>query len=270
MSSLIAAFNQYFEIIFANTPELLEEAYRLRYKVLCIEQRLPGFEASKYSHDLEKDDYDQHSVHILVRHKPSNTYVGTARLILADPANPDKPFPIEKHTELYSTAINTAGFPRKYIAEISRLIILNRFPHHTGRRGRTYNVRQKSRNNLDIFPRFPYPTLALFVGIMRMSTDHNIKKWYAVIDPAVNRLLKIFNLHLQPIGPITEYYGIAQAHFADIKHVMNRAYTRNREVWSLLTDCGKIWPEPIEEPTETEKFYTNKIHHPNSLQGLNY
>ena len=41
MSSLIVAFHHYFEIVSANTPELLKEAFRLRYEIYCQET---GFE----------------------------------------------------------------------------------------------------------------------------------------------------------------------------------------------------------------------------------
>ncbi len=43
MSNLEAAFHRYFEILTADTPELLEAAYNLRYRVLCIHNATPGF-----------------------------------------------------------------------------------------------------------------------------------------------------------------------------------------------------------------------------------
>ena len=71
MNDVVAAFHEYFEIIDANSPELLREVFRLRYQVLCVEQRAPGFEPSNYPDGLESDQYDRHSSHILLRHRPS-------------------------------------------------------------------------------------------------------------------------------------------------------------------------------------------------------
>src|SRR5512134_3593348 len=81
-NDVVAAFNEYFEVINADSPELLRDVFHLRYQVYCIEQRAPGFEASKYPDEMESDEYDAHSSHILLRHRPSGEFVGTARLIL--------------------------------------------------------------------------------------------------------------------------------------------------------------------------------------------
>lgn len=47
-NDMLSAFDEYFEAITADTPELLEQAFRLRYVVLCTEARFPGFEAARY------------------------------------------------------------------------------------------------------------------------------------------------------------------------------------------------------------------------------
>ena len=38
-NDMLNAFDGYFEVVIANTPELLEQAFRLRYTVLCIGAR---------------------------------------------------------------------------------------------------------------------------------------------------------------------------------------------------------------------------------------
>ena len=43
MNDMVAAFNEYFEVVDAYSPELLREVFHLRYQVYCIEQRAPGF-----------------------------------------------------------------------------------------------------------------------------------------------------------------------------------------------------------------------------------
>ena len=42
--NLLAHFMKYFEILRADTPALLEEVFRLRYQVYCVEGAVPGFE----------------------------------------------------------------------------------------------------------------------------------------------------------------------------------------------------------------------------------
>ncbi|MGH8567684.1 MAG: GNAT family N-acyltransferase, partial [Gammaproteobacteria bacterium] len=94
---LLTHFRKYFEILRADTPDLLEEAFRLRYEVYCGEGCLPGFDPLDYPDGLERDiyDYEHRSVHCLLRHRSTGSNAGTVRLVLADPVQPDAPFPIE-------------------------------------------------------------------------------------------------------------------------------------------------------------------------------
>lgn len=267
MSTLITAFKHYFEVISADTPSLLEEVFRLRYHVLCVEQRLPGFEQCKYPNGLEKDDYDRHSVHILVRHRPSNSYIGTARLVLTDPLNMRKPFPIEDHSRFDSTLIDKCKISRCSIAEISRLAVLSVFPHRAGKSRRKF-----TNETLDHSPtrlRFPHPVLALVSGIVRMCAEHKIRYWYAVMDPALNRLLNIYGLDLQAIGPITQYHGLRRPYFADLNALLNRIYAEHHEAWHVLTDSGRVWPPPPEESSKLEYIHSHRAESVDTLQSFN-
>ncbi|MGH8603862.1 MAG: hypothetical protein ACREXR_14150, partial [Gammaproteobacteria bacterium] len=70
---LVTHFEQYFEILRADTPDLLEQAFRLRYQVYCQEGLLPGFDPLDYPDGLERDvyDYEHRSLHCLLRHRPT-------------------------------------------------------------------------------------------------------------------------------------------------------------------------------------------------------
>lgn len=103
-SDLLSAFNQYFELIHADTDDLRREVYRLRYQVYVLETSFehdedclcetgPGGEVVH----LEKDAFDAHSDHYLVQHRRTGVYAATARLILPDPAGVNSEYPIEQH-----------------------------------------------------------------------------------------------------------------------------------------------------------------------------
>ncbi|MDD1617696.1 MAG: hypothetical protein CG439_2784 [Methylococcaceae bacterium NSP1-2] len=61
--SIIDAFNNYFEMIPANTDELKQEVYKLRYQVYCLERNFLEPDAN----GVEHDEYDHHSSHYLIR-----------------------------------------------------------------------------------------------------------------------------------------------------------------------------------------------------------
>jgi hypothetical protein len=95
-NSLVDLFNKYFEVVPADTPEKLLQAYRLRYEVYCKEALIPGFHPENYPEGLEYDQYDERSVHSLLMHKPSGLIAGTVRIILPDQDKLDTKFPVEK------------------------------------------------------------------------------------------------------------------------------------------------------------------------------
>src|SRR6185312_3072567 len=168
MNDVVAAFNEYFEIIDADSPELLCEVFHPRYQVLCIEQRAPGFEAASYPERMESDSYDRHSSHFLLRHRPSGKFVGTARLILPDPLDPYKLFPTERHMRLDPALIDVSKLPRQSMGEISRLVVVRRFSR---RRDELLHALENGTQVKKWAPtmhrRFPHPMLALAVGIIR-------------------------------------------------------------------------------------------------------
>ncbi len=251
MNDLYLNFQKYFEVVVVDTTELLENAYRLRYQVLCIEQRLPGFDASLYSDKLEKDDYDNHSSHVLLRHLPSGNFIGTVRLITPSPTQPEKLFPIELYGQLDPSLCDLKALPRHQVGEISRFVITSQFQRRRGDRNIGESDRRvenkessadiRERRSADRRDRRLAPSLALLLaaGTVRLSAEQRINIWLSVMDPALNRLLGYYGLELDPIGPLIEYHGQRRPYFAKIGDVLNRMYKEHRDAWEVVTDYGK-------------------------------
>jgi N-acyl amino acid synthase of PEP-CTERM/exosortase system len=258
MNDVVAAFNEYFEVIYPDTPELLREVFRLRYRVLCIEQRLPGFDASCYPEEYECDSYDDHSAHILLRHSPSGDFVGTARLILPDPRDPEKPFPIERHTRFDPALFDINSLPRQHIAEISRLLVGRRFRRRKEDNEKVEGEATVEERSIKKQRRFPHPILALVVGIIRMSAQHNITRCLSVMDPSLNRLLVPFGLQFDAIGPLIEYHGVRRPYHIDLQKMLRRMYVNNRQIWELITDFGSVKLMPEKKQLEAPSYETEK------------
>jgi N-acyl amino acid synthase of PEP-CTERM/exosortase system len=258
MNDVVAAFNEYFEILNADSPELLCEVFHLRYQVLCIEQRAPGFEASNYPEKMESDSYDRHSSHILLRHRPSEKFVGTARLILHDLLEPCKLFPTERHMRLDPALIDITKLPRQSMGEISRLVVVRRFSR---RRDELLHALENGAQVEKWVPtmqrRFPHPMLALAVGIIRMSVENNVNHWLSVMEPALNRLLGLYGLQLDPVGPIIDHHGLRRPYYVDLVQMLDRMYKNHNQFWELVTDYGKVQPAAAERlPDAAQIRYT--------------
>ncbi len=246
MNDLVVAFNEYFKVVPANTPGLLNEVFRLRYQALCIERSFPDFGASFFPDEVEKDIYDLSAVHALLQHRPSKAYVGTVRLLLPDPTDLTKPFPGQQHIQFDPKLIDMGKLCSGHTAEISRFVLLSRFPHHEGVRGRKPADRRDLKGGRPTRRRVPHAFIGLAVGVMGMCAQHNISHWFSVMDPSLNRLLGLYGMQLDPVGPLVEYHGQRRPYFVDLIKVFNRTYTNHRMVWELLTDYGRIWPAALE------------------------
>jgi len=242
MNNLHEAFHKYFEIVIADTPELLEEVFRIRFQVLCVEQRLPGFDISNYPNGLESDSYDSHSCHILLQHRASGNFMGTVRLIMIDPLNPEKQFPIELHTQFDLELLDMNKLSRRHTAEISRFVILERYVRRKGDRCKDKIAGGDKKNTVTERRCFPNLGLSLVAGIVRISAQHDIKNWVSVMDPALNRLLGHFGANLNPVGPLTDYHGLRRPYFKRIIDVLGKMHDKYRDAWEVVTDYGEYYP----------------------------
>lgn len=81
---LLAEKDQYL-IKFANTPEEIEEALRLRYRVFNLEQG-KGLEAAN-ADGIDRDEFDDYCLHLVVQEKKIGQPVGTYRIHLGPVAS---------------------------------------------------------------------------------------------------------------------------------------------------------------------------------------
>jgi len=253
-SELYDAYQKYFEIILAETPELKEIAYQIRFKVLCEEQRIPGFDQTSYPEKLEKDDFDDRALHAVVKHRPSGQFVGTVRLVLPDVSAPDKPFPVESYTHLDIEYLKNHNVSRLETAEISRFLVIKEFQRRKGDLFQELDEnKEKTENNTeDNFPAKHRDrrvsaniTLILMAAVVQMSVKSNTENWLSFISPALNRLLSQSGMDSVPIGPLIECHGLRQPFFARMTDILIKTHKDYQDVWEILTDQGKILPVKI-------------------------
>ncbi|MBV6448803.1 PEP-CTERM/exosortase system-associated acyltransferase [Nitrosomonas sp.] len=252
MSELYQNFQKYFEIVVADTAELLECVYRIRYQVLCVEKRIPGFDPSLYPDQLEKDSYDSRSSHVLLRFRPSGGFIGTVRLVLCDLLHPEKLFPVESYAPLDPALFDIKKLPRQQAAEISRFVVISQFDRRKvdrrgeDRRKQAVETDSDKRNTQErrSGDRRATPPIALILmaGVMRVSAKYNIRDWISSMEPALNRLLSFYGLNFNPAGPPVNYHGIRQAYYVRVEDVLKRMYEEHRDAWEVVTDCGKYNP----------------------------
>lgn len=248
---LIDIFYDYFEVIPANTPELLEAAYHLRYQVFCVET---GFEdINQFPAKVEMDEFDKYSIHSLLKHQSTGHFAGTVRLILPQP-DTEKCFPVHRITH-HPLFFDKKEFPPDKVAEVSRFAISKEFRKRRGEldspsAASEYDetspderrVISHITSGLEERRVIPHITLGLIAGLVRMSAENGIQHWFCVVERPLLRLLSRYGLYLVPCGSIVEYHGKRQPCYAHLDQFLETARKERPDVWELLTLEGKICP----------------------------
>ena len=204
-----------FEIRFAETAEERHQAYRLRYQVYCLER---GFEPGQ--NGLEMDEYDGYAPHVLLRYRPANQVIGTVRLVLAGGIDPAACFPMEQ----VCVSSRLRQLPRHQTAEVSRFALSKSFRAASGTQSSLVR-------------------LALVRGILELSEKLDIRYWCALMEPKLLRLLQTSSIYFQQIGSMVDHHGLRQPSVLELSEMLARVRRERPEIWSFLTDAGRIQSE---------------------------
>lgn len=249
---LLSAFNQYFELVHADTDELRSRVFQLRYQVYVLET---GFEteadcikainADGQIIYLEEDAYDVRSDHYLLRHLRTGTYAATARLVLPDSEKPIAPYPIEQHCALDEPVNDTAL--RAHLGEISRFAVSKAFKRRLGEAGSVAGVASDIEVYFEEHERrvLPHISLGLFTAVLRMMHAHQVSHCYAVMEPALLRLLGRFGVVFKRIGPDVEYHGLRVPCLTTVKDTLPNIRQIAPPVWDLMTNRGELFQDAV-------------------------
>lgn len=193
-----------FQILnFTKSNNLFKECLKLRHTTFVEETKI--FESEG------EDEFDERSVHILLKHLPSDRFIGCARIILGKPCPTIDALNIYKEDREYYNSL-------KYyeMGEISRLCI----PRSA--------IEDLSLNIL--------PSLPLFIGIIQASHKYNITHWITCMETRLNRLLIRFGLDLKRVGDTQDYYGKRAPYLSKIENVLNRVKSVNMDLYYYIRE----------------------------------
>lgn len=181
-------FSERYQILIANTNELRNDVYRLRYQVFCEQL---GYDMDQ-SDGLESDKYDPDSLHILLRERVSQTPVGCFRIVMPQrTGHVWLPFDLYGVPHVDRSLFNWNHVNHARSIEVSRLALLT----------------PSCRNTLSKGESTPYLATALFYGVTAMIVRLNVENVFMVIEPSLGRLTSRFGIRLDQISPPFEYYG---------------------------------------------------------------
>ena len=197
-------FEQYFQIVPALSPHLIDEVFKIRHRVYCEDL---GFEPVRPDR-RERDQYDAQSLHLLIRSVQTGEFVGCTRLIRVRALDPQPQLPLERAcAETIDRAIvDPAKLPRDAIAEISRLSVIAGYRQRKGERHKAVGLSDRDFGTYQK-PRFPYILVGLYLGIIELARLHDIETLFVLTDPRLARHLGRIGVEIRPIGSGVEYRG---------------------------------------------------------------
>lgn len=191
------------------------------------------------------DEFDRRSVYFGIRHRESGLTAASVRMILADGAHMDEPFPIEAHPVLRRRARDHVWrVPRQQLGQISRFAVASEFRRRSDEALTMHGLTANLLAAPDVSGKrnFPLVVYGLFKAIVTMSTQHGIAYWYSMLDPTLVRLLARFGVRFQPIGPVVDYRNARQPCIAAADIVLSEIKFRRPELWTFVTDDGLTLP----------------------------
>ncbi|MCG5517211.1 MULTISPECIES: PEP-CTERM/exosortase system-associated acyltransferase [unclassified Ectothiorhodospira] len=244
-SSLVDQFRNYFDIAAADTQELQELAFRIRYDVYCREF---GYEKEEdCPGGLEHDDYDASSVHSIIVHRPTSQPAGCVRLVLPPPDEDDFVLPLERFCgeSLNDPALHPSRIARGNLGEVSRLAVHTQFRRRKGEAispiGEPIEYRDLTEDERRAFPLLG---LALFCAGTSMMASARREHAFVMMERRLVRKLQPLGFPFVQVGEAMEYHGSRAAYYANLQQVLDSMRPDVRSLYEYVHQglCTEISP----------------------------
>lgn len=235
---LVDYFNLLYSVVPAEDDELLEETFRLRYQVYCIENKFE--KPSEKSHQLETDEFDNNSVHSIIKYNMSGLSLGSVRMILPNRMDYKRSFPIQQ-------ICNHSIFTDKKLFSVYNPIEISRFCLSKSLRAMAKPCKHNcikltssdATFSLPLLNQYG-PILGLIRGLVQMSIEYHVTHWFAIMEPSLIRLLAKLGIYFKPIGTLINYHGMRQPCYIELSELLRRVHTDQLHVWEVITDKGYL------------------------------
>jgi N-acyl amino acid synthase of PEP-CTERM/exosortase system len=218
---VFALFNRHLSVVRADSDELLDQVYRLRFRVYCVEREFEN--AAEHPDGRERDHDDSRSLHFLALDRASGRAVATMRLIL--PRFGDD-LPVLRM--LGRCRKKSLDLPLATTAEVSRFAIDKRFRRQLETRWCSAAGPLATGPGAD-GSATPVVSYGLIQEVLSMNLTGNITHVVALMAPALLRLLRRLGVEFHSIGAPVDHHGLRQPGWAAVAQLLDRVKGCRRE-----------------------------------------
>jgi N-acyl amino acid synthase of PEP-CTERM/exosortase system len=232
---LLTRHDIYFETRAAFTPEMTDLAHSVRYQVYCLERKFEN--KDQHTGGLEIDQFDSHSIHGILFHRPTGDAMGTVRLILPN-RNTEDCLPI-------SGLLRENGYDLAQHVAIDRTVEVSRFAISKQLRRRIgddkgLGVAASPLSREERERRGNLPCLSLIQFLLRQSVESGVTYWTAVMEEKLLRMLAGMGIHFHSIGPLVFHHGLRQPSYCYLPQMLDEMKSEQRDYWNVITNGGEL------------------------------
>ncbi len=203
-------FDGRYRAVLADTRESKSIHYHLRYQVYCLEKRFEP--AAHFDDQQEIDAYDDRSVHLLIQHRASGQWVGTARLVCGEPET----LPMARIARF---SLDGYATDSRQFAELSRLSILKSYRRH----GERQQVSE------------PEVLLGLIRAAREYSTQAGLDYWLFLCRRSIMRIVGNLGMRMDIIGEPCEHRGTRYPYLATLATAFDGIAERSPAVHAMFS-----------------------------------
>lgn len=233
--SIAENFSQFFQIKFANTKSLRQEAFKIRYGVYSDEL---GWEPKNVL-QMETDECDDYAYHCLLEHKRTGVYAGCVRLVIPPVQTPALALPFEKNClhSVRKEILDSTKLTRGSFGEISRLAVLTSFRRRKKDKKGPFVLNAVNSDTIyteEEHRHFPNIAMGLYIAAVALADICNHIGSFVMMEPKLNRRLRRFGLPFDQIGDEIDYHGMRALFFLARDNFYSQLRPELKELYQLI------------------------------------
>ena len=232
--SLVDSFKKYFTIELVNSLTMKQKVYHIRYRVYCEEFEYET--ADSCPDEMEKDEYDEYSLHCLITHKSTNTPAACVRMVPATVQGHDETLPFEKYCSdsIDWGFINKLNLDHKTECEISRLAVDKIFRKRSGESSSRFGAIDNFEFSKEERRTFLMIAVAAFLAATALTELSGKTNVFAMMEPFLPRLLKRSGIIFHRAGKDIDYHGIRAPYFITTQSALDNMRPELLELYQWI------------------------------------
>jgi N-acyl amino acid synthase of PEP-CTERM/exosortase system len=232
-ASLAEKFLQYFEVELATSAVQKRAVFEVRYRVYCDEFRYEP--AEHFPDKAEHDEYDDSSLHCLIRHKSSGMAAGCVRLVPASD-DTDELLPFEKYcSQSIDTAfVESLNIERSSLCEISRLAVDGAFRRRSGEAVTRFGEIDALDCSAAEKRSFSLIAIAGFLASTALTELSGRNDVFAMMEPFLPRLMKRSGIAFEQSGKTIQYHGERALYYITTQSAIDNMVPELKELYGAI------------------------------------